>query len=180
MRLLPVTPETEPRARRSAPGHRRAGRWFSLAAAACAILVTTFPAFGQATQTGNEKLRPGSIHGTLTTTQDEASTGLAGLTVRLTPEPSLGRPLTADTDDRGRYEFNNLTPGNYTISISQPGFKPFRKSISLSAGQAGVLDIRVELETVAEKVEVSEETQAVATETVSAPTETVTQRELVA
>lgn len=150
------------------------------AAAACLLLVTTVPAVGQTAKTGNEKLRMASIRGNLTTTQEDASNGLAGITVNLSAEPANGSLVTTDTDDAGGYEFTNLKPGTYTISISQPGFKPFAKSISLNPGQAAIVDIRVELLTVTEKVEVKEDSQAMATESASSPSETVTQRELVA
>ena len=159
----------------------RIGGWLLQAAAtACLLLLTTASAIGQTAKTGNEKLRSGSIHGNLTTTQEDASSGLAGITVNLSTEPANGSPLTTDTDDAGRYEFTNLKPGTYTISISQPGFKPFTKSIILNPGQAAIVDVRVELLTVTEKVEVKEDAQAMATESASSPSETVTQRELVA
>jgi len=153
--------------------------WLREAAAACVFMLATLPTLGQVTQTGNEKQPLGSIHGTLTTTQEDASSGLAGITVKLTPGPPDGSPLTADTDDAGQYEFKNLKPGTYTISISQPGFKPFTKSLSLNAGEAAVVSIRVELQTVTEKVEVSEETQSIATEEVTAPSVALTQRQLI-
>jgi hypothetical protein len=97
----------------------------------------------------------------------------------LTSVPPDGSPLTADTDDAGHYEFKNLKPGTYAISISQPGFKPFTKSLSLSAGEAAVVDIRVEFQTVTEKVEVSEQTQSIATEDVTTPSVALTQRQLI-
>jgi len=143
------------------------------------LLLGTISTLGQATQTGNEKLRLGSIHGTLSTTQENTSAGLAGITIKLTTEPPDGNPLTADTDDAGLYEFKNLKPGSYTISINQPGFKPFTKSLGLNLGQAAVVDIKVELQTVSEKVEVSEETQSIATEDATTPSVTLTQRQLI-
>jgi hypothetical protein len=149
------------------------------AAAAWVFMLVTIPTLGQATQTNEENLPLGSIHGTLTATQEDASSGLAGITVKLTAEPPDGSPLTADTDDAGHYEFKNLKPGTYAISISQPGFKPFTKSLSLNAGEAAVVDIHVELQTVTEKVEVSEQTQSIATEDVSAPSVALTQRQLI-
>jgi hypothetical protein len=162
------------------PSHRRVCSWLRQVAAAGLILMATFPAFAQAAQSGTDRLRLGSLHGTLTTVQAEASTGLAGITVKLTPETAGGSPLTANTDDRGHYEFEKLEPGSYTVSISQPGFKSFKKSISVTPGQAGVLDIKVELLTVTEKVEVKEDSEAIATENASGPAATVTERELVA
>jgi len=158
---------------------RRACGWFQHTTAACVFLLVTVPALGQTTQTGNEELHLGSIHGTLTTTQEDASSGLAGITVKLDSVPLVGSPLTADTDDGGHYEFKNLKPGTYLISISQPGFKSFTKSLSLNAGEAAVVDIRVELQTVTEKVEVSEQTQSIATEDATTPSVTLTQRQLI-
>ena len=153
--------------------------WLRQLAAACVFMLATIPTLGQATQTGNEKQPLGSIHGTLTTTQEDASSGLAGITVKLTTEPPDGNPLTANTDDAGLYEFNDLKPGSYTISINQPGFKPFTKALSLIPGQAAVVDIRVELQTVNEEVEVSETTQSIATEDATTPSVTLTQRQLI-
>jgi hypothetical protein len=114
----------------------------------------------------------------VTTLQENTSSGLAGVILKLTPGPD-GSPLTAGTDEAGSYEFKGLKPGTYTISINQPGFKPYTKTVTVNAGQATALDIRAELETVTEKVEVSEDTQAIATESVSTPSVTLTQRQLI-
>jgi hypothetical protein len=62
-------------------------------------------------------------------TQENTSAGFAGNTIKLTMEPPDGNPLTADTDDARLYEFKNLKPRSYGISINQPGFKPFTKSL---------------------------------------------------
>ncbi len=158
---------------------RAAGGWLRQAAAALVILMAMVPAFGQETRTNSEEAHPGSIHGTITTKQDNAPAGLSGVTVRLTSERRDVDPLTVDTDDAGRYEFKSLKPGTYTISISQLGFKSWTKSISVNPGQAAVQDVSLELETVAEKVEVHEENQTIATESVSTPTATVTEREMI-
>src|SRR5260370_20062104 len=147
---------------------------------ACFIIVpATLPAFGQTNQTATEKLPAGSIQGNLTTPQGEA-TGLAGITMKLSPEAPDGTAVTADTDDAGHYEFNNLKPGSYSIFISQQGFKKFAKPVNVNPGPATILNIKLEIETIAEQVEVKEDTQAIATEATSTPTETVTQNEMVA
>jgi hypothetical protein len=112
------------------------------------------------------------------TLQENTSSGLAGVILRLTPGPD-GSPLTAGTDEAGQYEFTGLKPGTYTISINQPGFRPYTKTSTVNAGQATVQDIRAELETVTEKVEVSEDTEAIATESASTPSVTLTQRQLI-
>jgi len=175
----PVVRQIAPSGDLGVSSPRRACGWFQQTAAACVFLLVTVPALGQMTQTGNGELHLGSIHGALTTTQEDASSGLAGITVKLNSVPLDGSPLTADTDDGGHYEFKNLKPGTYAISISQPGFKPFTKSLSLNAGEAVVVDIRVELQTVTEKVEVSEQTQSIATEDVTTPSVALTQRQLI-
>src|SRR5947208_3277088 len=55
-------------------------------AAASVFMLATFPAHGQATKSDSEKVPLGSIHGTLTTTQADPSSGLAGIPLRLPPE----------------------------------------------------------------------------------------------
>src|SRR5882672_2519438 len=148
------------------------------ATAVFALLLTPMPVIGQETHNAAESLRSGSIHGTVTTLQENASSGLAGVAVNLTPGPS-GSPLGASTDEAGRYEFKGLKPGTYTISINQPGFKPYTKAVTVNPGQAAVQDIQAELETVTEKVEVSEDTQSIATENATTPSVTLTQRQLI-
>jgi len=144
------------------------------------ILAATIPAFGQGTRSGGEKAQTGSIHGTISTTQENAASDLSGIGVKLTGGPADGNILSADTDDAGRYEFKNLKPGKYTISITQSGFKAVTKQVSVAAGQAAVQDIKLELETVNEQVEVREQTQVISTESVSNPEATITHRDLVA
>jgi hypothetical protein len=149
-------------------------------AAALAILLAGIPVYGQESRAPGAKETPGTIRGTVTTLQDNSPAAVAGVTVKLTSEPASGNPLTADSDETGRYEFQKLAPGTYKIAVSQVGFKAIDKKISLNAGQVVIEDIRLELETVSEKVEVHEATAAIATESTSAPTQTVTEREIIA
>ena len=152
--------------------------WFLAATAVFALVFAVDPALGQETHSGGESSLSGSIHGTVTTLQENASSGLAGVILKLTPGPG-GSPLTASTDEAGSYEFKGLRAGTYTISITQPGFKPYTKTLTVNAGQAAVQDIRAELETVTEKVEVNEDTQSIATESATTPSVTLTQRQLI-
>ena len=138
------------------------------------------PAFGQSAGSSAEKAQTGSVRGTISTTQENASSDLSGISIKLSAVPEDGNPLTASTDETGHYEFKDLKPGSYTISVNQQGFKPVTKTVSVSSGQTAVQDIALALETVAEKVEVREQTQVISTESVSNPDATVTHRELVA
>ena len=82
------------------------------------VAIAVFPAFGQGTRASAEKTQTGSIHGTISTAQENAGSGLSGISVKLTTVPPDGNTLSADTDDAGRYEFKSLKPGSYAISIS--------------------------------------------------------------
>src|SRR5215471_3992587 len=164
---LPITPISE----KKAPVRHR---WFRPLAVLCLVLLASGSARGQGGR-GNQGLA--SIHGTLTTAQDNA---LAGITVKLSPGEAGALPVAADTDESGRYEFKNVKPGAYTVSVGLTGFKLFLKAIQVEAGQSLELDIQVEIEAVAEKVEVKEQSEAISTEAVAAPGETVTHAELVA
>jgi hypothetical protein len=144
------------------------------------LAVTAIPGLGQGTKAGAEKSPSNSIHGTVSTKQENAGSDLSGINVTLTTAPPDGNPVTAVTDEAGRYEFRDLKPGSYTVSIAQAGFKAVKKQVSLAAGQVAVQDITLELETVNEQVEVNEQTQVISTESVSNPEATITHRDLVA
>ena len=142
------------------------------------FLLAAIPTLGQTpAPAGNKSL--GSIHGTLTNAQEDSSGGLAGISVQLVANPPEGAAATVETDDAGHYEFKDVRPGSYTLSIAQPGFKPISKSLTLSSGQSATVDLVLELQSVSEKVEVSETTQSIATEDATAPTVALTQRQLI-
>jgi len=137
------------------------------------------PAFAQ--QAVNPK--PGdltaSIHGTVSTVQDNVSSGVAGITVKLSGDALHGTPLTADTDEHGTYDFKGLAPGAYTISIDLQGFKPVSQIVVLASKQQIVTDITLQLNVVAEKVEVKETPPELSTESAAPPPATVTKSELI-
>ena len=111
--------------------------------------------------------------------QDNALSGVAGISVKLGGGPLRGAPLSADTDEHGGYEFKNLEPGTYTISITLQGFKSITKPVGLSPKQQLVQDFTLELEVVAERVEVKETATSIATETAAPPPATVTNAEII-
>ena len=144
-----------------------------------ALVLVAIPAIAQTPSPSNQKPANSSIHGTLTTSQADASGGLAGITVQLASQPPAGNSLAADTDDAGRYEFKDVKPGSYTLSVNQSGFAAFTKSVQVKPGEAAVVDIRLELQTVAEQVQVNETTQTIATEDAATPSVSLTQRQLI-
>ena len=160
--------------------NRGALSWARRAIAVFVVFAAAVPAFGQAGRSSSEKPQTASIKGTISTKQEDASSDLSGISVKLSAIPPEGEPLSADTDDAGHYEFKGIKPGKYTVSLSQQGFKPVSKTVSVAAGQVAVQDFTLELQTVSEQVEVKEQTQVISTESVSNPEATVTHRELVA
>ena len=120
----------------------------------------------------------GAIRGTITTKQENGPAGMGGITLTLTASPPDGNTQTAETDDAGKYEFKNLKPGAYILSINQQGFKPVTKPLTVTSGQVTIQDFVVELETLSEKVEVHGETSTISTENTAPPNKTVTEREI--
>lgn len=52
---------------------------------------------------------------------------------------------TVATNAQGAYNVTSLTPGTYTITVTYVGFALFTKVVTISAGQATTLDVRMEL-----------------------------------
>ncbi|GEM_PF-648534 len=71
--------------------------------------------------------------------KDPGETGINGVTLTLTGSDDIGFvQLTALTDSSGAYRFQNLRPGSYTISESQPAqFKDGKDAIGSQGGSAG-------------------------------------------
>src|SRR5260221_6120277 len=142
------------------------------------LLFVAASASGQDASPKNPAAQAASIHGAVTTVQDNTPSGVAGISVKLSGNPLHGTPLSADTDEHGAYEFQNLRPGTYTLSISLQGFKSISKSVALAPKQQLVQDFNLELDVVAEKVEVKETAASISTETAAPPPATVTNVEL--
>ena len=85
------------------------------------ILICSVTAFAQ---------RPASLRGQVT---DQLGAVVVGVKVTLTG--SRGEQRFAQTDNNGTYRFDNLAPGNYTLSADQKGFASYAKpDLSLSPG----------------------------------------------
>ena len=58
--------------------------------------------------------------------QDPGELGIPGITVQLTPPPDVdlgngpGNPVTDTTDVNGKYLFEDLPPGSYTVTVTTP------------------------------------------------------------
>jgi hypothetical protein len=158
---------------------RRAWFWPSRLAVALIFTCAATNAHAQKTSPRTGSDQSASLRGTVSIIQDNATAGLAGITVKLSHDPAVGIPLSAETDENGRYDFRGLQPSTYSISISAPGFKAITRSVVLNPGQQDVQDFSLQLNTISEKVEVNETASAISTETAAAPPATVTKTELI-
>jgi hypothetical protein len=153
----------------------RPRQWFLPFAGALFFLLTPLVAFGQ--KTPNAANRPGtSLKGTVTTQNGDV---LAGATVKLATIPPIGVPPTAETDENGHYEFDNLQSGNYSISVQGTGFKRAEKAVLLKDGEQSVQNFSLDVATVVETVQVTGMATIMSTESSSAPVSVVTNTQLV-
>jgi Carboxypeptidase regulatory-like domain len=141
------------------------------------LLSMVSSAFAQKDPSNSGSGQTVSLRGTVTTSQKGYT--LSGAKVKLSGNPSQNAVLTVDTDENGRYEFRNLTPGTYSISIEAEGFKPITRSVVLKKGEEQTEDFILELEAVSEEVEVTEPASAITTESASAPAAIVSNTELI-
>jgi hypothetical protein len=162
----------------STPVSHSAWAWLGRALVASILLCAATSAFAQDAVQKKVSGPAGSIHGTVSTMQDNVLSGVAGISVKLSPDPLRGAPLSADTDEHGAYVLQNLEPGMYTISINLQGFKPIAKPVVLNPKQQLTQDFTLELDVVSEKVEVKETAASISTETAAPPPATITNTEI--
>lgn len=93
----------------------------------------------------------GRIVGSVT---DTTGGVIAGAQVKAVETGTNRTQLTGSNAD-GNYTFNELPRGEYTLEVSSPGFKSFvRKGIQLAIGQQARVDVRLEVGSIAESIEV--------------------------
>jgi hypothetical protein len=95
----------------------------------------------------------GTVHGTVT---DPSGAAVANATViAVTPD---GQAKTVTTNRTGAYEVSGLAPGNYTLTVSAPGFADFAKDdVNVAAGQSQLLNIQLSIAVEKEKVNVTDQ-----------------------
>ncbi|MFN3322562.1 MAG: TonB-dependent receptor domain-containing protein [Bryobacteraceae bacterium] len=70
----------------------------------------------------------------------------------------------AETALDGTYRFANLPPGDYTLRLTLPGFKPIERRVRIAASRTTRLNVQLELDSLREEVTVSGGTGGVSTE----------------
>ena len=119
---------------------------FLLGCLACPLLVWS--------QTGLTSLR-----GAVT---DSSGAILAGAEVRL-EEPTTGFHAIQSTDQSGAYEFPQIPPGKYTITVTKAGFGNQAKSAELLVSQPATINFALSVQTITETIEVSDVAQTLNT-----------------
>jgi outer membrane receptor protein involved in Fe transport len=85
---------------------------------------------------------------------DPRDAGLPGVTVVASSE-RLTAPVLVTTDEAGVYVFQGLESGDYTVMFSLDGFQAERRSrIAVAPGEETVLDVRLSLAPLTERVDV--------------------------
>lgn len=133
-----------------------------------AAVVMTLAATALTPAPANAQALYGAIVGTVS---DQQGAALPGVTVSAT---NTGTSLKVETvsDERGNYAFRNLVPGVYDVSAALEGFKALKRSgYNVSAGNPIRVDMRLDLGTLAETVDVVAETTLLQTEKADLNTE---------
>src|SRR5580704_9833858 len=117
----------------------------TLVAIVVAFMCTAWPVAGQSTF--------GSIVGVV---RDPSQAPVAGASVEIRSlEDNSTHSITSD--ENGAFEFVNLKPGNYAVSIQAPGFADFKvPSAQLVARQALRIDADLSLQSQSQTVEVTD------------------------
>ena len=99
----------------------------------------------------------GALEGTVS---DAAGAVVQGASVTL-KSVSTGAETTAVTDDRGRFNFQNLLAGNFSITVEKTGFRKFIvNDISVKVGSVTPIMATLEVGNATETVQVMATTEA--------------------
>lgn len=92
-----------------------------------------------------------SIHGTLA---DRTGAVLTGAAVRIRQVGS-GRSWITNTDSRGRFGFEGLPRGKFTLSVRQNGFSELLQTVTLAAGETMERELVLSVASVVQQVAVT-------------------------
>ena len=119
------------------------GIWLLLSAVLIALLISP-SVFGQETSAG--------IQGTV---KDPTGALVAKAKIEVA-SPALIGTKKAESDSAGYYRFANLPPGTYSLTVTMTGFRTSRQEgIELATGHLPSIDVRLEVGSLTETVEVS-------------------------
>src|SRR6266403_1660905 len=114
--------------------------------AALICVFTLFPVSLYA-QTANS----GNVAGAVT---DASGAFVVGANIALT-DKATNTPRTTTSNEAGHYVFANVPPGEYDITVTKTGFRVTKTTVTVNVGSSLTLDLKLELGSVSETVEVS-------------------------
>jgi len=98
-----------------------------------------------------QSLTSGDITGIVS---DPSGAAIANAQVTLKSN-STGATQTHTTNEQGSYRFSLLGPEDYSVSVSAPNFQVTEKTASVTVGQTTTLNVRVQLASTTQTVEVN-------------------------
>ena len=110
----------------------------------------------------------GTLRGVVTAVSGEGHVFSAeGVEIKLA---GAGAPTSrATTSDDGAYKVENVPPGDYTLTTSAPGFKPASLKVTIQAGHATIVNLRLEIAGIRQEVEVHATAPVVTAESTAPP-----------
>src|SRR6516164_8765048 len=150
-------------------------QWLLRSAAALVLMFAPFPVCAQTTtpKIGNDMAA--TLRGTVSVQNGAA---LGGATVKLVRKAPTDDLAAAETDENGHYEFRNLEPAEYAISVEGEGFQKIEKALLLKVGDQKQ-DFILKIEVASQTVEVSGSETMISTESSAAPVAVVTNTQLI-
>lgn len=119
------------------------------------VLLMASPALAQTT---------GQLRGTVL---DEFDFGVPNVEVRLKGSTLIGGEQARKTDDNGNFQFVELPPGKYDLTINIPSYAPVTyKDIQVAIGRTATQTVKLQPSTAEETIEVEGERQVVDVEDV--------------
>jgi hypothetical protein len=162
-------------------GHHRGSKTtlhFLMGVLSCLWLAPATFGFPQKAKSGDAQAATSSIVGDVNVITGQGQVNsLAGVTVKLSDPNTKSALQSTLSDESGRYQFTQLVAGTYTLEVTVEGFKPWVKTSALGQGQVAAQDVTLEINSVAEQIEVRGETIDISTHSAETTT-TVSNREL--
>src|ERR1700730_4110614 len=119
----------------------------------CAVFALFFFSFTNV-RAGAQNLDRGAIHGFV---YDVSGSAVPGVKVTLT-NPLTGLTRELMTDENGAYDFEALTPSEYTVTFESPSFNTYTvKKIVVAIGSSLALDAHMKIRTAEQNIIVTAE-----------------------
>jgi outer membrane receptor protein involved in Fe transport len=116
-------------------------------------MVAIFAAFLLMSSVSYAQIRTGNVTGTVTDAEREI---LPGATVELTGEKLMGVTRSVVTNEKGKFRFPNLMPGEYEITVTMQGFQTAKRTeLKVIAGGTVTVDVSLKLATLEESITIS-------------------------